>query len=167
MDRKKRVEAAIEGYFKRQEVKEIPPKRTNEKPEKTVEKAVLVWCKQNGFCMDVVESKSKFNTQTMRYTGRAASPGMPDLVGNTSNGLACFIELKAPGCRNGSNLRDNQRDFLTRKIHTNCFAVVTDSVTYLEATWTTYKSLPNKEERIKFLLNELPQHKTRQMKLDL
>lgn len=164
MDYKKRVREAVEGFIKKQDLPETTT-RKNEKPENIVVNSILLWCKQNGFDVHVFESKAKFNVSTGRYTGRAASPGTPDIIGNSKNGLACYIEAKAPGCRNGSNLRPQQREFLTRKIQTECFAVCADSAAYVENTWNHFISLPP-QERIEYLLKELPQHNPRQLKLD-
>ncbi len=156
---------ALERYYQRQEPKAVEPKRTNEKPEKEVEKAVLIWLKQNNFCCDIIESKARFSTSTGGYTGRAASIGMPDIIGNYKNGLYVCIELKAPGRRVGSALREQQRNFLVKKIHTKAFAVVVDSVEYLEKTWKHFCALPS-EQRQEFLLKEIPVHNERQLKFD-
>lgn len=164
-DYKKRVQRAIEGYYKRQDPQEIVERRTNQKPEQTVVRAILIWCRQAGWDVEEIEAKAKYNTTTGRYTGRAASPGLSDLCGNTPDGLAIYIEVKAEGKRTGSSLRDNQRAFLTRKIQTNCFAILADSVEYVQNTWNHFLSLPS-QERKTFLMNELPEHNPRQLKLD-
>lgn len=164
MDYKKRVTDALNNYYKKQEPS-FKKKRKNAKPEKAVEQQILIWCRQKGFDVDVVESKSKFNTQTMRYTGRAASPGMSDIIGNTNNGLAVFIELKSKGRRVASALAPKQREFLIRKIHTGCFAIMCDSIEYAENTWNQFLSLPN-AQRIEFLLNELPTPRDKQLNLN-
>ena len=154
-----RVKAAVEKYLNRTYGLESPtPKRSNQKPEKAVEEEVLLWCRQKQFDVDVIEAKAKFNVATGRYTGRAASAGFPDIVGNTNKGLAVYIELKSKGRRVGSALRPNQRAFLHRKIRTGCFAVMTDSLEYIDKTWTHFCSLPTIEQRISYLLNELPDH---------
>ena len=156
MDYRSRVKKALAGFEKRQEI-EIKPRRKNKKPEKAVEQEILLWCRQKGFDVDVVESKAKFNTITGLYTGKATIPGMSDILGNTSDGRAVFIELKAKGRRVGSALREEQRAFLIRKIKGSCFAVVTDSIEYIEDIWMKYQALfPH--ERIPFLLSELPKH---------
>lgn len=160
MDYRDKIKRATEQFVKR-ETSAQGPKRNNKKPEKEVEKQVLVWLKQNNFCCDVVEAKATFSVASNRYTGRAASPGMSDIIGNTSNGLAVFIELKAPGRRVGSALREDQRAFLTRKIQSGCFAVVADSAEYIDRVWKHYLTL-SQEEKISYLLNEIPKHNPRQ-----
>lgn len=156
-----RVKAAVEKYLNRTYGLESPtPKRSNQKPEKITEQEVLMWCKQKQFDVTVVEAKAVYSVTTKRYTGRAVSDGFSDIVGNTSKGLAVYIELKAKNKRVGSALRPNQRDFLHRKIRTGCFAVMVDSLEYIDKTWNHYCSLPL-EQRISFLLNELPDHKHR------
>lgn len=164
MDYKKRITDAIARYEERQGV-QIKPQRKNQKPEKLVEDEVSLWLRQNQFDCDIVEAKAKFSTATGRYSGRAASPGMSDIVGNTGDGLAVYIELKAKGRRVGSALAPKQRMFLTRKIQTGCFAICCDGLDYLERTWKHFLSL-SKNERIVYLLNELPEHTQRQLDFD-
>ncbi len=157
---KESTKKAIENYYKRQEI-DITPTRKNKKPEKQVEQDVLIWAKSKGMSLDIIEAKAKFNTATGMYTGRAASAGLSDLIGNTQHGLAVFIELKAPGRRVGSALHARQRAFLTEKIMTNCFAVVVDSVEFLEQIWLQFCTLPS-EQKLKFLLDQLPKQKLRE-----
>ncbi len=164
---KESTKKAIENYYKKLDAEIEPtPKRKNKNPEKLVERDVLLWCKKNDISVDVIEAKAKFNTTTGAYTGRAASHGLSDLIGNNIQGMAVFIELKALGRRVGSALHERQRKFLTNKIQTNCFAVVTDAVDHLEKVYRHWLSLPTSEERIKYLLSELPQHNPRQLNLD-
>lgn len=162
---KESTKKAIENYYKRQEV-DIKPTRKNKKPEKQVEQDVLIWAKSKGMSLDIIEAKAKFNTATGMYTGRAASAGLSDLIGNTQHGLAVFIELKSHGRRIGSALHPRQRAFLTEKIMSNCFAICADSSAYCEKVYTHWLSLPTSEERIAFLLKELPEHNPQQLKLD-
>lgn len=167
MDYKKRVVGALERYYQRQEKQEETPSRKNNDPEKQLEKKACEWFKLNGFDIDIIEAKATFNPSDMSYTGISASFGMSDCVGNSNRGHAVFIELKAPGRRIGSALREKQRSFLIRKINTGCFAIVADSIEYIDKTWKHFQSLPTMNERISFLLNELPQHKPRQVDFDL
>jgi hypothetical protein len=80
--------------------------------------------------------------------------GYADVSGNTYDGLSIYIELKAPGKR--STLRDNQRDFLVKKIKSGCFAGVVDSVSCLETLWNNYNDALDKK---KALLDLLPPEK--------
>lgn len=160
---KKRVEEALLGYYKKQDPDYYEPRRKNEKPEESVVSAIYAWCSNMGWDVDIVEVKAKFNVETQMYTGRAASPGISDILGNTEKGLAVYIEVKAPDKRVGSALRGKQREFLSRKIETGCFAIMADSVEYLEKTWLHFITL-SPEERKSFLFKELPEHKPRQLK---
>ena len=166
MDYKKRVKQALENHYAKQEYTPPEPRRKNQKPEKQVEQEILLWCNRQQWDVDVIEAKAKFNTATMQYTGRAASPGVADIIGNTQNGLSTYIELKSKGRRVGSALAPKQRAFLTRKIRTGCFAVMADSVEYIDRVWSHFCSLPTKEHRVAYLLNELPDHNQRQLKLN-
>lgn len=168
IDYKARTKKALEGYFKKQDISQdlaMKPKQKRGKPEKLVEKDVLIWCKQKGFCVDVVEAKAVYSVSTGRYTGRVTSFGLSDIIGNTKDGLFVCIELKSPGRRVGSALHPRQREFLIKKIKTNAFAVMADSVAYIDKTWTHFCLLPTTEQRISYLLNELPDHAHRSQDL--
>lgn len=123
-------------------------------PEKIVEKEVLEVCAQLKFDVDVVDSKGVFSRAANRYTKNRHIPdGFSDLVGNTENGLAVFIELKAKGKL--KTLRQNQRAFLTRKIENGCFACVVDNAESLCNIYLKFISLPV-VERPNYLLSTLP-----------
>lgn len=97
------------------------------------------WLRASGFDVTVIEAKATFNQKRSRFIAQSVAPGTCDIVGNDSAGRAVFIELKAPGRR--STLREQQRDFLQRKIKTGCFAVVVDSVEMLKefySVWTSH-----------------------------
>jgi hypothetical protein len=88
------------------------------------------------------------------------NPGLqvstPDLIGNDSNGLALYVELKAPDgheiCRIG------QHQFLTRKIFSNAFGAVVSSSAQLEQLYKRWLSLRNHSliEARDYLLEQLP-----------
>lgn len=125
------------------------------KPEKLVEQEVRFWAFQMGFSLDVYDSKMiVFGGQKRRNPGLQVSTS--DLVGNDSNGLALYIELKAPGecdvCRIG------QHQFLTRKILSNAFGAVVSSSKDLEQLYKTWLSLRKNsfKEANDYLLDKLP-----------
>lgn len=130
--------------------------KKNKSPEKDLVKALLVWLKNNEFDCNVVESKATFSQATGLYTGRVAVAGFPDIVGNWKNGLATYIEVKAPG--RISTLRELQRDFLLKKINSNCFAVCVDSVYLLDHLWEEYTA-SDRISRQRYLLDQLPTKK--------
>jgi hypothetical protein len=108
------------------------------KPEKLVERQVLAMCARMGLDVDVIESKATYSKNLERYTKSKAAPvGMADLVGNDANGVAVFIELKAPG--KVENLRPEQRAFLLRKIQSGCFAVAVDDPELLFSLYVRWR----------------------------
>lgn len=130
--------------------------KRNSKPEKILEKEILHFLRLNGFDVDVVESKAVFSQKLGRYLNSQTTVGMSDLIGNDKNGHACFIELKAKGRR--STLSQRQKLFLMKKIDSNAFACVVDSVEMLSQIyqdWKHYKASTDYEAR-QFLLNMLP-----------
>jgi len=149
-DFKGRVKNAINKYIEKQ-TPTNKVKRKNEKPEKQVEREVLKWCRDNGWDINVVESKSTWSESAGRYIAQSVSSGFSDLAGNTDLGLSVFIELKAPGKL--STLRPQQREFLLRKIGTGCFAVCVDSVSRLELAWSGFCKAYDKKE---YLVSVLP-----------
>lgn len=157
-DHKKTTKAAVDYFLQKNYDQAQKAKRKNEKPEKEVERAVMLWLNTNGFDCNVVESKAVYNPKIQRFLHSQAAPGMSDIVGNTDAGRAVFIELKAPGRRVASAVSDVQRFFLMRKIQSHCFALVVDSVEYLERTYNQWLALPL-DQRVDFLFKELPQPK--------
>lgn len=129
--------------------------RKNKSPEKDLcEKEIMPWLKANAFCCTVIEAKSTFSASVGKYIKSQAVPGFPDIVGNDSDGVAVYIELKAPG--RISTLRDNQRRFLKKKIYSNCFGIVVDSVDKLQTSYEQWKCIDKKDKKIDYLLSLLP-----------
>lgn len=162
-DLKKRVQSAVETYINRETPIEPKPTRHNNAPEKEVQDEVLKWLRDNGFSINVVESKAIYNRKSERYISQSVAPGFVDLVGNDKIGLGVFIELKAKGRR--STLRDNQRAFLQEKINTGCFAVVVDSVELLEKQYEHFVLLRYRQQiqqAKEFLLLALPVQKIKE-----
>lgn len=156
LDRKKSVENAINRYYERQQALGTTrePTRKNKTPERDVQKECLAWGRSNGFSLHVVEA-SRYNASLGQKGDAKVEAGFSDLVGNTQQGLACYIELKAKGRR--STLSYSQREFLVKKIEQSCFAVVVDSVQKLQQYWKSFCSLKTPEERKNHLLSSLPQ----------
>lgn len=132
---KKRIQDAIAKYEKK-----IAPKqstgRKNKKPEKELEKIVMLWLKQNGFIVNVVESKAVYNPYAKRYLRGQTQAGFADIVGVTPSGHGCFIELKAPGRL--STLRDHQKAFLEARRACGAFAVAIDSIELLQKLYAAW-----------------------------
>ena len=133
--REEQIRKAMGGYEKKHSPFRQKKKRGS--PEKAVEFEVMKWLDANGFDCDVFEAKAVWSASAGRYVGGMAMvEGVSDVVGNDPLGNACYIELKAPGRR--STVRDPQRDYLGRKINSNSFAVVVDSVKLLQEYYTLW-----------------------------
>lgn len=156
-EHKDRVRAAMEGFIAKQKAKQAGPTRKNAKPEKKVEAAHLIWFKENLFDVDVIEGKAVFNASEGRYLRGQVIPGFSDIAGNDQFGHAVYVELKAPG--RVSALRDEQYDFLMRKIYSNCFAIVSDNANRTAILYRHWLELPSMESRREFLLKNLPKKK--------
>lgn len=150
----KRIENAIKGYHRRQDQgSSRQPRRKNKTPEKDVEKAVLEWARDNNIFLHVIEASS-WDPRLGRKGSAKAQTGFPDLVGNSSDGLSLYVELKAKDRR--STLSEVQRLFLTRKIEQGCFAVCVDSPLKLDQYLRKFLSLANTDLRRSYLIDCLP-----------
>ena len=160
MNQRDSTKQAIDRFIRKQSAREnkTAPVKQNKKPERDTEKAVLHWARDNGFFLHLVESSSYDPILRRKGSARAQS-GMSDLIGNTPDGLACYIELKAKDRR--STLSESQRLFLKQKIEQNCFAVVVDSVDRVSQYWRGFCSLKTSLERRQYLLDCLPKKSTR------
>ncbi len=156
---KDRIKSAVEKYLTKNDPALQKPKRTNNSPERDLQKEAIKWLNSSGFSVNSIESKAQFSEATGRYTAQTNIDGLPDIIGNDTAGRAIYIEMKAPGRKN--TLRDNQRKFLIQKINTNCFAIVADSIEYIKKTYAAYCDMPfiPMGNRMEFLLSELPKEK--------
>ena len=115
------------------------------KPEKSVEKQILAWCRVNRWDVDVIESKATYSLRLKAYRKSTSVPeGFSDICGNTSEGRAVYIELKAPGVK---EVRVKQRAFLLRKIRSGTIAGVVRCQAELVAL-----SMMNEEQMIEWLM---------------
>lgn len=104
--------------------------------------------------LHIIEAKSTYSEQAGRYLASHAPTGYPDLSGNTADGQAVFIEVKAPGKL--KTLRPEQHEFLKEKILQNCFAIVTDSIDRFDHIRRQY-TLTESRLKQRFLLDQLPE----------
>jgi len=149
-DRKQSVKNAMEAYSKRTDPNKV--KRTNTSPEKDFVHDVLApHLRSIGCSINIIESKATYSEKAKRYTMQSVAPGYPDLSGNFNNGLALYIEAKAPGSR--KLISAEQFDFLVSKINTNAFAACVDSIDYFSQLLKEYKESDNKKS---ILLKALP-----------
>lgn len=159
---KERVQRAIEEFEARQLKKAKGPTRRNAKPEKAVQDEALLWMRMQGWDVEIFEAKATYDPKRGIYRQQAMKSGVVDCLGNTNNGIGVAIEFKAPG-RLGT-LKDNQREFLERKIDSRCFAVVVDSSYLLQKHWDVWKELIEQKlfcEAAKYLKDSLPMKRKR------
>lgn len=151
---------ALNNYY----AKLLKPKRKrqkgNLKPEKKVEADCLLWMRSEGWSVQIIEAKATFNPYAGRWIGQPVSPGTPDCLGNTQDGLSVFVEFKAPGRLRTFNCIRNtrQREFIEEKINSYCFAAVVDSVDLLKIIYEGYKQavILSKDAAKQYLLTRLP-----------
>lgn len=163
-DHRSRIESAINKYLKRQQTGRSEPKRKNKKPEDITVGECKSWYKRHGFDMSIIESKASYSQASGRYTSFTVESGYSDSSGNDKHGNAVYVEFKARGKR--STLREGQRDFLLRKIKTNCFAVCVDSAELLHDYYYHWISLTDSDRR-KYLFSLIPKHRIRDSGGDL
>lgn len=135
---KNSVKKAIEGFYKRQEVTVKTPTRTNNKPEKEVEKECTDWFKANGFRYKIIEAKGVWSEARQCYTSGRVKAGTLDCQITTPDGFSGWVEFKAPGKL--KTIHDNPKQLKTLKseIAANCFACVVDSAHSLEQIYLTW-----------------------------
>lgn len=149
-DFKKSIKEATEKYIKKNT--ETKNKRHNEKPELETQNSCIEYLKSINCDGDVFEAKATFSQEKQRFVSAAMKSGIVDWGGNFPNGLAIWIEFKAKGKL--KTIRENQRNFLIRKISTNCFAVCVDSLECLKKHIEEFKKSDNRK---KYLLSVLPE----------
>lgn len=152
-DFKKRIQASIDKFQKKQLPKK-PRAKPNGKPEEKVVKEILAYLRSLGFSLSIIEAKATYSEASGTYRGSTVKAGYPDISGCTPNGLAVYVEAKAPGKR--STLREDQRIFLIEKIKNNCFAICADSVKYCESIVERFRACNSSLEKQALLLSELP-----------
>lgn len=135
---------SVEKYQQKQDRILSGPKRKNDKPEKRVETEVMHWLNTRGFSCHVVESKAVFNRKAMAYISGQTVKGMTDIIGCTPEGIAVFIELKAPGKR--SSLKTHQRMFIEEKIEKGCLAGVVDGAGSMEMLYAHFMNSKDLKE---------------------
>lgn len=152
------VKSALERYYAKQIKTEAKPRRKNQRPEFEFKKIAKKWLEEKGFSINVVESKAVYSESSGRYISGQTDSGFSDIVGVTPlRGVACYIELKAPGSR--ARLKEHQRQFLISKIDRFAFAVCTDSIHHLETRYNLWANLYDMGmymEAKNFLLKDLP-----------
>lgn len=167
-DHKQGTIDALNKYYSRQEkerVKALGPKRRNAKPEKEVEKVCLEWMRAVGWSVEIYEAKSTWSPEAGAWINQSMKAGTCDCMGSTGDGHSVAIEFKAPGCLSSFNSikRTRQREFIVRKIESNCFACVTDSLVRLQTiygTWLDLKQRNFPDLARQYLMSQLPKKKS-------
>lgn len=161
-DAQSRIKKIIERFAEK-DLKEIEkinrPKRKNKSPEKDlVQKPCLEWMRSLGWEVETYEAKATWNGGA--WVQQAMKAGTVDCMGNMPNGLGVAIEFKAQDRRH--TLRELQREFLLKKINTNVFACVVDSLPYLRdiyGKWAALKQKGDDKGARDFLLSKIPRAK--------
>ena len=133
-------------------------KRKNGKPEKLVEAECLFWMRQQRWSVQIVESKATFDPRRGVYRNQSVSAGTCDCMGTLPDGIAIYIEFKAPGKLKTFNREKNQRQiqYIKSKIEMNAFACVVDSAKLLEEIYITWRATETPEAKRIFLTKALP-----------
>lgn len=170
-DKRDSTQRALNKFFERaaKELEPKAPRRKNERPEKQVEKECLIYMKGLDWDVAIYEAKATYNPKAGRYVSSAMKAGTCDCMGAMPNGIAVFIEFKAPGKLSTFNKNQRQREFLVNKIKMNCFGCVVDSHYRLREIYTRWEAI-----RIggtiasqKYLLEMLPEMRSKNTDFDL
>jgi len=164
-DRKRRIEAAL-NKFATKDLKEIDKlqgtsSKRNTHPERDlVQKPCMIWMRAMKWDVEVYEAKATYDPRAGCYRNQAMKAGTTDCMGTLPNGLSVIVEFKAPGKLATFNQDRNhkQKEFVIKKINTNAFAVVVDSVERLKELyyeWAVIKEV-KPSTAIDFLLKALP-----------
>lgn len=154
---KERARRALEKHHESL-LKSSAPKRKNQKPEKVVQVACVDWMRIKGWDVQIYEAKATFDPRRQVWRNQAMRAGVSDCMGLDSLGSAVFVEFKAPGRRSSFNSPKNfkQKRFLVEKIARGAFGVVVDDVRELERIYLRWIYLATREEKIAYLMSELP-----------
>ncbi|MCC6271585.1 MAG: hypothetical protein IT190_09940 [Microbacteriaceae bacterium] len=148
---------ALNKFYAKQ-TSTLKPKRKNKTPEADFKKEAMAWLNSKGFSVHSIESKAVYSRAAGRYLRGQTDSGVSDIVGVTPIfGIACFIELKAPGKR--STLKLHQRQFLLGKIEKYAFSICTDSIDHLLNTFSRWAEMVSSglhKEAQEFLIKDLP-----------
>lgn len=157
---KDRIRNAIAQNYERQLKKERGPQRKNDKPEKEVERQCMDQMRDWGWSMQVFEAKATYDPKAQRYISQSMKQGTLDSGGSTNEGVAAWVEFKAPGKL--ATLRPNQRLFLIQKIGVNNFACVVDSkerLIEIHSKWDFLREHGNYDAARDYLMSMIPKEK--------
>lgn len=160
-DHKAGTRKAMANYYKRQEPKNERKGKHNDKPEKEVERACLSWMREQGWDVQIFESKATYDPRRERYVSQNMKVGTADCLGHMPSGIGVVVEFKAPSKISTFSAPANhrQQEFMKQKIETGCFACVTDSVARLytiHLKWVGLRDSGLIAEAKEYLLEMLP-----------
>lgn len=169
-DYKKRIEEALLRFHEKdhKEIQKLngvlPKRKKNLKPEKIVETECLKWMREQGWEVQIYESKAIYNPKAGTYTqNQSVKTGNADCQGIMPDGTSVAVEFKALG-KLSTFLKDTnlpQRDFILKRIHMNGFACVVDSAEMLKTIYIQWEKLKQKSDEAakQYLFSMLPQRK--------
>ena len=88
------------------------PRRRRRKPERTVQKAVLLWLRAHGALVAVTDAGAAYRAGA--FFGDAIPAGWPDITGLLPDGRFIGIECKAPRGRQSDVQKDMEREIRWR-----------------------------------------------------
>jgi len=73
------------------------PRRHRGKPERTIQKAILIWLRAHGYLVAVTDAGAAHKAGA--YSGDSLPAGWPDITGLTPEGRFIGVECKSPTSR--------------------------------------------------------------------
>ena len=80
------------------------PRRHRGKPERAVQKAILLWLRANGCLVAVTDAGAAYKAGA--FFGDAIPAGWPDITGLLPDGRFIGVECKAPGGKQSQEQKD-------------------------------------------------------------
>lgn len=158
-DRKGFVLKALENFSIKDAKDKGPkaPRKPRGKPEKEVEKACLIWMREQMWDVQIFEAKATFNPRLGIYMQQSMKAGTADCMGCMPDGRMVAVEFKAPKYRSSFNKPSNyrQQQFIKKKISQNAFSCVVDSVEMLKTIYQLWHVIKDDPEKAQMLLMKM------------
>lgn len=107
------------------------------------------------FDVQVIEAKAHWNSSAGCYTkNTSVDEGTPDIIGTDPDGIAVYIEAKAPKKLN--TIRVTQYEYLLQKIKVNAFCACVDDADKCQEIYETWQMIQTREGKKQFLRDQLP-----------
>jgi hypothetical protein len=88
------------------------PRRRRGKPERAVQKAIVLWLRARGALVAVTDAGAAYRAGA--FFGDALPAGWPDITGLLPDGRFIGVECKAPGGRQSEMQKHIQQEILRR-----------------------------------------------------